>query len=191
MSSSFSVANFTYFSHYQLDSVMWWVGKIPWRREWQLIPVSLPGEFHGQRSLAGHSLWGCKELDMTEWLTQLTSWGLFLGIHLHLVDGSIYVNWMNHNILAAVFFPPVIYILMYKTSCCCSCLVAKSRSVTLWSVAWQAPLSMRFPRQEHRRGLPFPSPRDFPKPGIKPMSPVLQVNSLPLCHPGRLYNIIR
>ena len=29
-------------------------------------PVSLPGEFHGQRSLAGYSPWGCKELDMTE-----------------------------------------------------------------------------------------------------------------------------
>ena len=32
------------------------VGKIPWKREWQPIPVFLPGEFHGQRSLAGYSL---------------------------------------------------------------------------------------------------------------------------------------
>ena len=38
-----------------------WVGKIPWRREWQSTPVFLPGEFHGQRSLAGYSPWGCKE----------------------------------------------------------------------------------------------------------------------------------
>jgi len=30
-----------------------WVGKIPWRRKWQPTPVSLPGESHGQRSLAG------------------------------------------------------------------------------------------------------------------------------------------
>ena len=30
-----------------------WVGKIPWKRSWQPIPVFLPGEFHGQRSLAG------------------------------------------------------------------------------------------------------------------------------------------
>ena len=29
-------------------------------------PVFLPGEFHGQRSLAGYNPWGCKELDMTE-----------------------------------------------------------------------------------------------------------------------------
>ena len=43
-----------------------WVGKIPWRRAWQPIPVFLPGESHGQRSLAGYSLQGCKESAMTE-----------------------------------------------------------------------------------------------------------------------------
>ena len=32
-----------------------WVGKFPWRREWQPMPLFLPGEFHGQRSLAGYS----------------------------------------------------------------------------------------------------------------------------------------
>ena len=48
-----------------------WVRKIPWRREWQLTPVFLPGEFHGQRSLEGYSPWGCKELDTTKRLTAL------------------------------------------------------------------------------------------------------------------------
>ena len=43
-----------------------WVGKIPWRRKWQPTPVSLPGKFHGRRSLAGYSPWGHKESDMTE-----------------------------------------------------------------------------------------------------------------------------
>ena len=43
--------------------------KIPWRRAWQPTPVFLPGEFHGQRSLAGYSPWGHKESDMTERLT--------------------------------------------------------------------------------------------------------------------------
>ena len=43
-----------------------WVGKIPWWKAWQPTPVFLPGEFHGQRSLAGYSPWGHKELDMTE-----------------------------------------------------------------------------------------------------------------------------
>ena len=46
-----------------------WVGKIPWRRAWQPTPVFLPGESHGQRSLAGYSPWGGKESDTTERLT--------------------------------------------------------------------------------------------------------------------------
>ena len=37
-----------------------WVRKIPWRRKRQPTPVVLPGESHGQRSLAGYSPWGCK-----------------------------------------------------------------------------------------------------------------------------------
>ena len=43
-----------------------WVGKIPWRRAWQPTPVFLPGESHGQRSLAGYSPWGDKESDSSE-----------------------------------------------------------------------------------------------------------------------------
>ena len=43
-----------------------WVGKIPRRRAQQPTPVFLPGESHGQRSLAGYSPVGCQELDMTE-----------------------------------------------------------------------------------------------------------------------------
>ena len=39
--------------------------KMPWRREWALTPGFLPGKSHGQRNLAGHSPWGCKEFDMT------------------------------------------------------------------------------------------------------------------------------
>ena len=46
-----------------------WVGKIPFRREWQPPPVLLLGEFHGQRSQAGYSPWDHKESDMTEGLT--------------------------------------------------------------------------------------------------------------------------
>ena len=43
-----------------------WVGKIPWRRAWQLTPVFLPRKSHGQRSLVGCSPCGHKEFDMTE-----------------------------------------------------------------------------------------------------------------------------
>ena len=51
--------------------------------------------------------------------------------------------------------------------------------VTLWTVACQAPLSMGFPRQEYWSGLPFPPLGYLPNPGIKPVSPILQADSLP------------
>ena len=75
------------------------------------------------------------------------------------------------------------------------CLHARVRAHSLgrvrlfaaqWTVACQAPLSMRFPRQEYWSGLPFP-PRDLPDPGIEPTSPVspaLTGQSLPLSHWG-------
>ena len=46
-----------------------WVGKIPWRWDWQPTPVFLPGKSHGHRSLAGYSPWGCKAFDTTERLS--------------------------------------------------------------------------------------------------------------------------
>ena len=45
--------------------------------------------------------------------------------------------------------------------------------VTPWIVAYQAPLSMGFSRQEYWSGLPFPSPGDLPDLGIEPVSPAL------------------
>ena len=61
---------------------------------------------------------------------------------------------------------------------------------TPWTVAYQAPLSMEFSRQEYWSRLPFPSPGDFPNPGIEPRSPAFQANSLSpshrvLCHKGK------
>ena len=38
----------------------------PWSRKWQPAPVFLPGNFHGQRSLAGYCPWGLKESDTTK-----------------------------------------------------------------------------------------------------------------------------
>ena len=66
-----------------------------------------------------------------------------------------------------------------------------------WTVALQAPLSMGFLRQEYWSGLPFPSSGVIPDAGIKPTSPVLQMDSLPLSHqenlkgyPGKSSNLI-
>ena len=57
-------------------------------------------------------------------------------------------------------------------------------SVTQWTVACQAPLSMGFPRQEYWTGLPCPSPGHLPDLGMEPESPSLQTDSVPLSHPG-------
>ena len=51
--------------------------------------------------------------------------------------------------------------------------------VTPWTVAYQAPLSMGFSRQEYQSGLPFPPPGDLPNPGIEPGSPALRADALP------------
>ena len=67
-------------------------------------------------------------------------------------------------------------------------------SVTPWTVAHQAPLSMGFPRQEYWSGLPFPSPGDLHNPGIKPLyltSPALTGGSFTTStkKKGQLYDL--
>ena len=49
----------------------------------------------------------------------------------------------------------------------------------------QTPLSMEFSRQKYWSGLPFPSPGDLPDPGIEPVSPALQADSLLSEPPGK------
>jgi len=51
--------------------------------------------------------------------------------------------------------------------------------VTPWIVTHQDPLTMKIPRQEYWSGLPFPSPGDFPNPGMETISPESQADSLP------------
>ena len=97
---------------------------------------------------------------------------------------------MSHRLLAGpcskAFSVPVLDVLvlfgltMQWTLCCCPqsqrCVQV---FVTPWTVAHQASLSMRFPRQECWNGLPCPPPVDLRNPRIKPRSPALQVDSLP------------
>ena len=72
------------------------------------------------------------------------------------------------------------------------CVKVKSLShvrllATPWTAAYQGPPSMGFSRQEYwsRLGwLPFPSPGDLSDPGIEPMPPAWQADSLPLSHQG-------
>ena len=63
-----------------------------WRRKWQLTPVFLPGEFHGQRSLVGCSPWDLKQLDMTERLRHthiinITRANMIKKVLLHILKG--------------------------------------------------------------------------------------------------------
>ena len=61
-------------------------------------------------------------------------------------------------------------------------------TLTLGIVAHQALLSVGFPWQEYWSGLPFPSPGDLLDPGIEPVTPGLQVDSLLSEPPGSLLN---
>ena len=70
-----------------------------------------------------------------------------------------------------------------KLQCCDSKPPVKLLScvrlfATPWTVAYQAPPSTEFSRQEYWSGLPFPSPGDLPDPGIEPRSPALQADAL-------------
>ena len=73
-----------------------------------------------------------------------------------------------------------IYICVYVCVCEYGGLVAKlcPTLVAPWTVAFQAPLSVGFCRQDYWSGLPFPSPGDLPNPGIEPGSPESQADSL-------------
>ena len=57
--------------------------------------------------------------------------------------------------------------------------------VTPWTVAYQAPPSMGFSRQEYWSGVPLPSPGDLPDPGVEPGSRALQADALPSEPPGK------
>ena len=85
-----------------------------WRRKSQPTPGFLPGKSYGQRSLEGYSLWGHKELDMTEWLNNnITTqnpvinvsgllFDVFWQIHLHL-ELPLLLQWYMQIFLLRFF----------------------------------------------------------------------------------------
>ena len=66
-----------------------------------------------------------------------------------------------------------------------SCFCRVWHFATPWTVAHQAPLSMRFPRQEYWSELPYPPPGDLPDPGIKPTIPALEGRFFTTESPGK------
>ena len=81
-----------------------------------------------------------------------------------------------------------IYIKIVPSSHLCMCVLICSvlpNSMTPWTIAHQAPLSMGFSRQEYSSGQPSPSPGDLPIWGIELMSAALQADSSPSEPPGK------
>ena len=74
----------------------------------------------------------------------------------------------------------------------CCCLVDKLHSTVCdpWTVVDQALLSMGFPKQEHRSGLPFPSPENLPDPVIKPAPLALAGRFFTAEPPGKSYDVV-
>ena len=152
-----------------------WVGKIPWKREWQPTPVFFPEDFHGQRSLAGYSSWRHKELDTTEQ-------------HLAFFRKVTMIVWcaLIHpfqsspiNIVLPLLYPFLWYFFLWISWVICIhkplrvCVFSHSfmfDSATPRTVAHQAPFSMGFSRQEYWSELPCLPPEYLPNPGIEPMS---------------------
>ena len=94
----------------------------PWRRKWIHTPVSLPGEFHGQRSLAGYSPWGHKESDMTE--------RLILHFTCDLIDKRSFKKEclkVSKNYLVALDLLLVVLLSRFTNTSSCNLLASSSR----------------------------------------------------------------
>ena len=85
------------------------------------------------------------------------------------------------NITSSDFFESTQLVLAFS--------ISSDSFVTSWTVACQVPLAMGFPRQDYWSEQPFSSAGDLPDPGIKPVSPVLQMDSLLLRHQGSQFNL--
>ena len=99
-----------------------WIGKIPQRREWLSTLVFLPGEFHGQRSLAGYSPWGHKESDMTE--------RLILHFTCDLIDKRSFKKEclkVSKNYLVALDLLLVVLLSRFTNTSSCNLLASSSR----------------------------------------------------------------
>ena len=173
-----------------------------WRKR-QPTPLFLPGESQGQGSLVGCCLWGCTELDTTEATQQQQQQQQQTSIKkekkvvifkkLKLIEWQKLVDYTTK--CSCFKFPCYLNMLgSYKWAQIdmCECLLSHfSRvrlSVTPWTVAFQAPLSMGFSKQGYWNGFPCPPPGIFPTQGSNPRLICLlnwQEVSLPLVPPGK------
>ena len=103
-----------------------WVGKIPWRRARQPTPVFLPGESQEQRSLAGYSPYGCKEVDMTEvtWAHTPLAQGAVTESTVRLAGGGMFTQvggpLLELSFRASLYLPKKF---LFPALCSCACCV--------------------------------------------------------------------
>ena len=105
------------------------------------------------------------ELPFTRWKSSefscTTAWIYLILLHYILQMVKI-VNFMLCNLC------------VFVCVCVCACVLSPDQYFAIpWTGALQAPGSVEFPRQIYWSGLPFPTPRDLPNPGIEPVSPAL------------------
>ena len=132
-----------------------WVGKNPWIREWQPMPVFLLGEFHGQRHLVGYSSWGSKESHMTERLTLCSSpLAFWFSSSAPSCPPHFSVPWVSWHVLPTVYCVNLLPTLQTDfrcrvftqgrlVSCQESCFLLGTLSRGWWGVSLPAPISHR------------------------------------------------
>ena len=183
-----------------MDRGDWWamVRKIPWRREWQLTSVFLPGEFHGQRRLVGY-----KESDTTERVTYIYTPCLNIIICSYFLYNNAQIPYMLFKLfmiipigLASLIFHPFPYQMLHSSNVSSFKLIVFIQAYSLHSS-----LMSSFKLIVSYTGLPVflslslflflllffgPSPKGICKPGfwpgIKLVPPAVKVQSPTLEH---------
>ena len=97
----------------------------------------------------------------------------------------IFLSHLVNIIIVATLLELIINVWIVKVKVKVKSLSRVGLFATPWTVAYQAPPSMGFSRQECWSGLPFLSPGDLPDPGIEPGSDALQADALPSEPPGK------
>ena len=139
-------------------------------REQENSHLGWPDHTHG---IAGVSDWGKTKLKTRCWMGWVLIWRHWWKTHLQ----ALLSCWQNSVFCGC----------RTEVSACVCVYVSHSvvsNSATPWTIAYQAPLSMEFSRQEYWSGLLFPSPGDLPKPGIEPRSSALWADAVPSEPPG-------
>ena len=123
----------------------------------------------------------------TDILVLFLTLGGKLSVFHHLIRCEFFINTLYHVEELAFYFYLSECFYHKKVLCECCHFSRVQVFVTPWTIARQAPLSSRLSRQEYWSWFPILPLGDLFKPGIKPASPALQADSLPLSHRGRPY----